>query len=118
MSFFIGNVEIKNPVILAPMAGITSTTFRNICKKMGAGLVVAEMVSDKALIYESKKTYNLLKMSEEERPISQQIFGGDPDTLAQAAKIIEEYMHPDIIDINMGCPVPKVAIKNLSLIHI
>lgn len=112
MSFFIGNVEIKNPVILAPMAGITSTTFRNICKKMGAGLVVAEMVSDKALIYESKKTYDLLKMTEEERPISQQIFGGDPDTLAQAAKIIEEYMHPDIIDINMGCPVPKVAIKN------
>ena len=112
MSFFIGNVKIKNQVILAPMAGITSTTFRKICKKMGAGLVVAEMVSDKALIYESKKTYELLKMAEEERPISQQIFGGDPETLAKAAKIIEEYMHPDIIDINMGCPVPKVAVKN------
>ena len=112
MSFFIGNVEIKNQVILAPMAGITSTTFRSICKKMGAGLVVAEMVSDKALIYESKKTFELLKMDEMERPISQQLFGGDPETMAKAAKIIEEYMHPDIIDINMGCPVPKVAIKN------
>ena len=112
MSFFIGNVEVKNQVILAPMAGITSTTFRRICKRMGAGLVVAEMVSDKALIYESKKTYELLKMYEDERPISQQIFGGDPETMGQAAKIIEDYMHPDIIDINMGCPVPKVAIKN------
>ena len=112
MSFYIGNVLIKNQVILAPMAGITSVTFRKICKQMGAGLVVAEMVSDKALIYESKKTYELLKMSNDERPISQQIFGGDPETMAKAAKIIEDYMHPDIIDINMGCPVPKVAIKN------
>jgi len=112
MSFFIGNVEIKNQVVLAPMAGITSTTFRKICKEMGAGLVVAEMVSDKALIYESKKTFELLKMDDVERPISQQIFGGDPETMGKAAKIIEEYMHPDIIDINMGCPVPKVAVKN------
>ena len=112
MKFFIGNVEVKNQVVLAPMAGITSTTFRSICKNMGAGLVVAEMVSDKALIYESKKTYELLKMNELERPISQQIFGGDAKTMAKAAKIIEEYMHPDIIDINMGCPVPKVAVKN------
>lgn len=112
MSFYIGNVEIKNQIVVAPMAGITSTTFRRICKKMGAGLVVAEMVSDKALIYESKKTYELLKMYEDERPISQQIFGGDPETMGKAAKIIEEYMHPDIIDINMGCPVPKVAVKN------
>ncbi len=112
MTWKIGNVEIKNQVVLAPMAGITSTTFRCICKKMGAGLVVGEMVSDKALIYESKKTYELLKMQDEERPISEQIFGGDADTMAEAAKIIERYMHPDIIDINMGCPVPKVAIKN------
>jgi len=112
MSFFIGKVEVKNQVILAPMAGITSTTFRRICKQMGAGLVVAEMVSDKALVYESKKTYELLKMDDCERPISQQIFGGEPETMAKAAKIIEDYMHPDIIDINMGCPVPKVAVKN------
>lgn len=112
MSFFIGNVEIKNPFILAPMAGITSTSFRSICKDMGASLVVGEMVSDKALCYDSKKTYDLLKMQEKERPISQQIFGGDPDTMARAAKIVEDYMHPDIIDINMGCPVPKVAIRS------
>ena len=112
MKFFIGNVEIKNQIVLAPMAGITSTTFRKICKQMGAGLVVAEMVSDKALLYESKKTFDLLKMDEQERPISQQIFGSDPESMGKAAKIIEDYMHPDIIDINMGCPVPKVAIKN------
>lgn len=111
-SFYIGNVKIDNQVILAPMAGITSTTYRRICKKMGAGLVVAEMVSDKALVYESKKTYELLKMYEDERPISQQVFGGDAETMGKAAKIIEEYMHPDTIDINMGCPVPKVAVKN------
>lgn len=112
MKWKIGNVCLDNQFILAPMAGITSTTFRSICKKMGASLVVGEMVSDKALVYDSKKTYELLKMKEEERPISQQIFGSDPVTMAHAAKIIEEYMHPDIIDINMGCPVPKVAIKN------
>ncbi len=112
MSFFIGNVEIKNPFILAPMAGITSTSYRCICKDMGASLVVGEMVSDKALCYDSKKTYDLLKMHEKERPISQQIFGGDPETMAKAAKIVEDYMHPDIIDINMGCPVPKVAIRS------
>ncbi len=73
---------------------------------------MGEMVSDKALVYESKKTYELLKMDELERPISEQIFGSDPETMAKAAKIVEDYMHPDIIDINMGCPVPKVAIKN------
>lgn len=113
MKWKIGNVEIDNQVVLAPMAGFSNTTFRSICKEMGAGLVVAEMVSDKALLYESKKTYDLLKMREEERPISQQIFGSDIDSLSKAAKIIEEYMHPDIIDINMGCPVPKI-VKNKS----
>lgn len=112
MKFKIGNVELNSQVILAPMAGITSTTFRSICKKMGASLVVGEMVSDKALIYDSKKTFDLLKMNELERPISQQIFGGDPESMGKAAKIVEDYMHPDIIDINMGCPVPKVALKN------
>lgn len=112
MEWYIGNVKIDNQVVLAPMAGITNTTFRRICKKMGAGLVVGEMVSDKALIYDSKKTYELLKMNEDERPISQQIFGGDANSMAASAKIVAEYMHPDIIDINMGCPVPKVAIKS------
>ncbi len=112
MEWKIGNVKIKNQFVLAPMAGITSTSFRLICKELGASLVVGEMVSDKALVYESKKTYDLLKYSDKERPLSQQLFGGDAKTMGQAAKIIEEVMHPDIIDINMGCPVPKVAIKN------
>ena len=112
MSFYIGNVKIEHNVVVAPMAGISNTTFRKICKKFKAGLVVAEMVSDKAIVFENDKTFDLLKMDEEERPISQQIFGSDVSSFVEAAKIIEEKMHPDIIDINMGCPVPKVAIKN------
>lgn len=111
MSFFIGNVEIKNQVVLAPMAGYSNTSFRKIIKEMGAGLIYSEMVSDKALTYRNEKTLRLLKMSEEERPIAQQIFGSDVDTFVESAKIVEEVMHPDIIDINMGCPVPKVAVS-------
>lgn len=107
--FKIGNVEIKNNVVLAPMAGITNSAFRTICKEMGVGLVVAEMVSDKAIMYHSKKTMDMLYMKDIERPISQQIFGSDPDSMAYAASYIYEHMKPDIIDINMGCPVPKVA---------
>jgi len=107
----IGNVSIKNQVVLAPMAGISNTSYRKIIKKMGAGLIYAEMVSDKALVYQNAKTFDLLKMSEEERPIAQQIFGSDVDSFVTAAKIVEEKMHPDIIDINMGCPVPKVAVR-------
>ncbi len=107
----IGNVEIKNQIVLAPMAGISNTSYRKIIKEMGAGLIYAEMVSDKAIMYSNEKTFDLLKMSEEERPISQQIFGSDIESFVAAAKIIEERMHPDIIDINMGCPVPKVAIR-------
>ena len=105
----IGNIEIKNKVVLAPMAGYSNTTFRKIIKSMGAGLIYAEMVSDKAIIYDSKKTLDMLKMSDEERPIAQQIFGNDKDDLLKAALIIEEKMHPDIIDINMGCPVKKIV---------
>ena len=78
---------------------------------MGAGLIYAEMVSDKALCFSNEKTFDLLKMSEEERPIAQQIFGSDKESFVKAARIIEEKMHPDIIDINMGCPVPKVAVR-------
>ena len=107
----IGNVNIKNRVVLAPMAGISNTSYRKIIKEMGAGLIYAEMVSDKALCFNNEKTFDLLKMSEEERPIAQQIFGSDKESFIEAAKIIEEKMHPDIIDINMGCPVPKVAVR-------
>ena len=110
--FKIGNVEIKNNVVLAPMAGISNSAYRTIIKEMGAGLIVAEMVSDKAIYYGSKKTIDMLYMTDFERPISQQIFGSDVDSFVYAAKYIEENMHPDIIDINMGCPVPKVAISS------
>ena len=110
--FKIGNVEIKNQVVLAPMAGISNTSFRKIIKEMGAGLMYAEMVSDKAICYQSKKTFDLLKMDECERPIAQQIFGSDVEDFVKAAKIVVETQKPDILDINMGCPVPKVAIKN------
>ena len=112
MKWKIGNVEIKNQVVLAPMAGISNTAYRQIIKEMGAGLIFAEMVSDKALVYGSEKTFDLLKMSDMERPIAQQIFGSDVNSFVKAAKLVEEKMHPDIIDINMGCPVPKVAIKS------
>lgn len=111
MTWKIGNVEIKNQVVLAPMAGYSNTSFRKIIKDMGAGLIFAEMVSDKALVYQNAKTLELLKMSEEERPIAQQIFGSDVESFVEAAQIVESVMHPDIIDINMGCPVPKVAVS-------
>lgn len=111
MKWKIGNVEIKNRVVLGPMAGISNNSFRKIAKEMGCGLVVAEMVSDKAICYGSKKTLDMLYMEEKERPLSQQIFGSDKDSFVKAAKYIEENMHPDIIDINMGCPVPKVAVS-------
>ena len=107
----IGNIDIKNRIVLAPMAGISNTSYRKIIKEMGAGLIYAEMVSDKALCFSNEKTFDLLKMSEEERPIAQQIFGSDKESFVKAARIIEEKMHPDIIDINMGCPVPKVAVR-------
>ena len=109
--FKIGNVEIKNNIVLAPMAGICNSAFRRIVKEFGCGLIVSEMVSDKAIFYGSKKTIDMLYMKEEERPISQQIFGSDKESFVYAAKYIEKNMHPDIIDINMGCPVPKVAVS-------
>ena len=112
MSFYIKNVKIDGQVVVAPMAGVSNMTFRKICKSMGAPLVVAEMVSDKAISYGNEKTFELLKMDEEERPLSQQIFGSDVKSMVKAAKIIERVQKPDIIDINMGCPVPKVAVKN------
>src|SRR5574344_714388 len=108
----IGNVEIKNKIVLAPMAGICDNAYRTIAKEMGAGLICAEMVSDKAIYYKSKKTLEMLYMTEEERPISQQIFGSDKESFVYSSKYIEQNMQPDIIDINMGCPVPKVALRS------
>ena len=112
MSLKIGNVKLDGQVILAPMAGVCNSAYRKICKEMGAALVCAEMVSDKGMIYNSQKTKEMLYFEESERPISQQIFGSDKDTFIEAAKMVYEIMKPDIIDINMGCPVPKVAIKS------
>ena len=111
MEWYIGNVKINNQVVLAPMAGICNSSFRRICKEMGCGLIYAEMVSDKAITYNNKKTIDMLYMDDSERPIVQQIFGSDKDSFIVAAKYIYENMHPDIIDINMGCPVPKVAVR-------
>ncbi len=111
MEWKIGNITIKNQVVLAPMAGICNSAFRRICKEMGCGLIYAEMVSDKAITFQNQKTLDMLYMTDEERPLVQQIFGSDKESFVEAAKYIYETMRPDIIDINMGCPVPKVAVK-------
>ena len=108
----IGNVEIKNRIVFAPMAGISNESFRKIIKSMNPGLIYSEMISNMGIIYNSKNTIDMLKINDKERPISIQIFGSDEETFIQAAKYIEENIHPDIIDINMGCPVPKVALKS------
>ncbi len=108
---YIGNVYIDGKTVLAPMAGICNSAFRKIIKEMGCALIYAEMVSDKALFYGNEKTKEMLFMEQIERPIVQQIFGSDKESFVYAAKYIEEVMHPDIIDINMGCPVPKVALR-------
>ena len=111
MEWNIGNVKIKNQVVLAPMAGVCNSAYRRICKEMGCGLVYAEMVSDKAITFSNKKTLDMLYMDESERPLTQQIFGSDKESFVEAAKYIYKNMKPDIIDINMGCPVPKVAVR-------
>ena len=111
MEWNIGSVKIKNQVVLAPMAGVCNSAFRRICKEFGCGLIYAEMVSDKAITFGNKKTLDMLTMTEGERPIVQQIFGSDKQSFVEAAKYIYENMKPDIIDINMGCPVPKVAVR-------
>ena len=109
----IGNVEIKHKTVLAPMAGVSNPSFFKIVEEMGAGLVVTELLSSEAIIRGNKKTYEMLAGIENIKvPISIQLFGGNPDTMASAAKIIEDKYHPDIIDINMGCPVPKVAVRS------
>lgn len=108
----IGDVEIKNPVIIAPMAGVSNSAFRSICFEFGAGLVYSEMISDKAIHFKSKKTIEMVRMFENEHPLSMQIFGSDEETMVEAAKYIEENTDCDIIDINMGCPVTKIIKSN------
>lgn len=106
----IGNVELDNPYILAPMAGVTDLPFRLLCKEQGAGLLCMEMVSAKAIQYNNKNTKALLEIHQEEKPVSLQLFGSDPDVISEIAKRIEELPFA-ILDINMGCPVPKI-VKN------
>lgn len=107
--FKIGDIQIKNRVVLAPMAGVCNSAFRLTVKEFGAGLVCAEMVSDKAILYNNAKTMGMLYIDEREKPLSLQIFGGKKDTLVEAAKFVEKNTTADIIDINMGCPVPKIT---------
>lgn len=105
----IGNINIENNLVLAPMAGVTDLPFRRICKEMGCGLLYTEMVSAKAILYKNKNTEPLLETDEGENPIAVQIFGSDPDIMAEMAAKIEQERTFDIIDINMGCPVPKIV---------
>lgn len=105
----IGNIELNNNVVLAPMAGVCNPAFRLIAKEFGTGLVCAEMVSDKGIVYGNKKTMEMLYVDEREKPLSMQIFGGDKETLVQAAEYVDQHTEADIIDINMGCPVSKVV---------
>ncbi|MFT8320003.1 MAG: tRNA dihydrouridine synthase DusB [Bacillus sp. (in: firmicutes)] len=107
--FKIGNVEMQNQVVLAPMAGICNSAFRLTVKEFGAGLVCAEMISDKGIVLKNKKTLNMLYIDERENPLSLQIFGGERETLVEAAQFVDKNTNADIIDINMGCPVPKIT---------
>ena len=108
-SWKIRDLTIPNRVVVAPMAGVSNSAFRMICKEFGAGLVVCEMISDHGIIYRNKKTMSMMKVDPREHPMSIQIFGGTEDTLLEAAQYIDQHTAADIIDINMGCPVPKVT---------
>ena len=112
MKWKIGNVKIDNQVVLAPMAGICDSSYRRIVKSMGCGLIETEMVSTRAVMHLNRKTQEMLTMTDCERPIAQQIFGSDSESFKTASEYICENMNPDIIDINMGCPVTKVAVKS------
>lgn len=109
MEWEIGNLPIKNQIVIAPMAGITNPAYRQILKEFGAGLIYTEMVSDKGLGHNNRRTWEMLDISEAEKPVSLQLFGSDPESMRAAAIIIDQQTRADIIDINLGCPVPKVT---------
>jgi len=119
----IGKINIKYPILLAPMAGVTDKPFRTICKSFGASLVYTEFVSADGIIRENQKTLDMIKFDDFERPLGVQIFGDNPDVIAKSAKFIYDNYKPDLIDINFGCPVPKItkkgagsaALKDLNL---
>lgn len=108
MKLKIGNITLENPLILAPMAGVTDLPFRILCREQGCGMVVTEMVSAKAILYKNRNTEELLRVEEQERPAAVQLFGSDPRIMADMAKQIEPGPY-DVIDVNMGCPVPKIV---------
>ncbi|NPV51934.1 MAG: tRNA dihydrouridine synthase DusB [Firmicutes bacterium] len=108
--FSIAGVQIQNPLVLAPMAGVTDLPTRLIAREMGCALVYTEMISDKALVFGNRRTLEMLSLSNQERPVAVQLFGSEPGVMAEAASIVRE-LEPDIIDINMGCPTPKI-VKN------
>lgn len=107
----IGNLKIDTPILLAPMAGVTDYSFRILCKEMGAGVVYSEFVSAHGIIRENEKTLDMIRFTEMERPIGIQIFGDSPEVMAKAARVVADKFQPDIIDINYGCPVPKITKK-------
>lgn len=109
----IREIELDSPVILAPMAGVTNQAFKQIVRELGAGLIATEMVNDKALIHENERTRRMIAVSPEEHPVSHQLFGSEIETMVAAAKILDKESDCDIIDINMGCPAPKIT-KNDS----
>ena len=123
-SLKIGNIELDNPFLLAPLAGITDAPTRRICREMGAALVYSEMVSGKGLYYGDRKTDQLLFLYEEEKPVAYQVFGSEPEIMAFTARALEERENA-ILDINMGCPVPKIVkngegsalLKRLDLVY-
>lgn len=108
----IKNLKLPNNIFLSPMAGATDQAFRSICHELGAGLVVSEMISDKGLTYHNAKTLEMIKIADNEHPIALQIFGSDPINMKDAASLILEYSNPDMIDINMGCPMKKIVSNN------
>ncbi len=113
MAFKIGNIEIKNNIVMAPMAGISNPAYMKICEEMGVGFAITELISSEAIIRNNKKTFDMLEGIDTLRiPVAVQIFGGNPEVMGRAAKILVDKFDIKIIDINMGCPVPKVAIKS------
>lgn len=110
-SWKIKNIKIDNQIVLAPMAGVTNIAFREVCKEYGCGLIFTEMVSDKAILHRNQKTLEMLRLEQSEHPIAIQLFGGEVESMVEAAKYLDEHSECDIIDINMGCPVNKV-VKN------
>lgn len=109
MEWKIGDIKISNQVVVAPMAGVTNSAFRVICKEFGAGYVVCEMISDRGIMYHNKKTLSMMSVEEVEHPMGIQIFGGTKETLVEGAKFVDQHTEADVIDINMGCPVNKVV---------